>query len=84
MIQTVETGSHPNDLVLNQDGSRLFVANANSNSISVIDLLSRRVQETVVTTLFSRSPQGSTPNALALSPDGNILLVANADNNALA
>jgi len=84
LTQNLTTGSHPNDIVISPDGNRLFVANANDNSLSVIDLKTLRVSETVVTTLYPKSPEGSTPNALSLSPDGRTLLVANADNNNLA
>ncbi|HEX8659007.1 MAG TPA: YncE family protein, partial [Hymenobacter sp.] len=62
---TVE--SHPNDMALTRDGRRLFVANANSNSVSVIDTRFGRVTETLNTALFPASPAGSTPNGVALS-----------------
>ena len=39
------------------------------------------VTETIMTTLFPKSPEGSTPDAVAVSPDGETLYVANADNN---
>lgn len=82
--KSIQAGSHPNAMALSADGTRLFVANANDNSISIIDLKTQRVRETVITTLYPKSPVGSTPDALALSPDGNTLLVANADNNNVA
>ncbi len=75
---------HPSDLLLTRDGRYLFTANANDNSVSVIDVKARRVIETLNTALFPAAPAGSTPNALALSPDQKTLLVANADNNCLA
>jgi YVTN family beta-propeller protein len=75
---------HPSDLLLTRDGKYLFTANANDNSVSVIDVKTRRVLETLNTALFPDAPAGSTPNALALSPDQKTLLVANADNNCLA
>ncbi len=90
---TIETGSHPNDMVFARDrngpGKTLFVANANDNSVSVIDVKTRRVLETLNTALFPNAPAGSTPNGLALLADRNggphkTLLVANADNNCLA
>jgi len=80
----IATGSHPNDLVLTRDGRYLFSANANDNSVSIIDLRSNKVVETLNTALFPDAPAGSTPNGLALTPDGKTLLVANADNNCLA
>ncbi|MDA2925296.1 beta-propeller fold lactonase family protein [Acidobacteria bacterium AH-259-L09] len=82
--KAIAVGSHPNDLAMTPDGQRLFVANANSNSVSVVALKKEKVSETIVTTLFPKAPQGSTPNALAISPDGQTLFVANADNNNIA
>jgi YVTN family beta-propeller protein len=84
----VSVGDHPNDMVVlpgnGASGDRLFVANANLNSVSVIDLSQRRVIETIITSLVADAPPGSTPNGLAISPDGEKLFVANADNNYVA
>ncbi|WP_338870184.1 bifunctional YncE family protein/alkaline phosphatase family protein [Spirosoma sp. SC4-14] len=80
----INTGSRPNDLIFSRNGKLLFVANANENSVSVIDVKTRKVLETVTTALYPDAPAGSTPNGLALSSDQKSLLVANADNNCLA
>ncbi|MBD0260873.1 MAG: beta-propeller fold lactonase family protein, partial [Cytophagales bacterium] len=80
----IPTESHPNDLVTTRDGKYLFVANANANSVSVIDVAGRKVLETISTALFPEAPAGSTPNAVALSTDEKTLYIANADNNCLA
>ncbi len=80
----ISTGSHPSDMKFTRNGKTLFVANANDNSVSVIDVKTRRVVETLNTALFSDAPAGSTPNGLALTSDNKTLLVANADNNCLA
>ena len=74
----VKVGSHPNDLAFAKDG-RLFVANAGSNSISVIR--GEKVIETIKTSFDPKAPVGSTPAALAITNDGKRLYVANADNN---
>jgi len=80
----ISVGRHPSALLLNRDGSRLFVASASTNTIAVVD--TKRMH--VLTRLLDAPPagpnQGSTPNALALSPDGSRLYVAEADNNAVA
>ncbi len=78
---TISVGDHPCDMALTPDGGRLFVANANHNSVSVISVSQGKVLETILTSLTPSAPFGSTPNALALSPDGSTLFVANADNN---
>ncbi|HEX6648600.1 MAG TPA: YncE family protein, partial [Pyrinomonadaceae bacterium] len=80
----IPVGRHPSALLLNRDGSRLFVASAGTNTIAVVD--TKRLS--VLTRLLDPPPagpnQGSTPNALALSHDGLRLYVAEADNNAVA
>ena len=80
----IPVGDNPNELLLNKKGDMLFVANANDNSVSVIDLLQRKVIEVLNAALFPDAPAGSTSNGLALSDDGKRLYVANADNNCLA
>jgi len=80
----IPVGEHPNAMVANSDGARLFVACANTNAVWAIDLGALRAVEQISTALFPDSPPGSTPDALGLSPDGKTLLVANADNNAVA
>ncbi len=80
----IKVESHPNDMVVSKDKKYLFVANANSNSVSVINLASRKVVESIGTSLFPDAPAGSTPDGLAVSDDGNTLYIANADNNCLA
>ena len=76
-------GDHPNEMVLSRDG-RLFVAEANRNSVSIVDTANGRVLETLNTALFPNALPGSMPNSLALSPDGSRLFVANANNNNVA
>ncbi len=80
----IPTGEHPNAMALTNDDARLFVACANTNAVSVIDVDRRRVVEQIGVAMFPEAPPGSTPNAVSLSPDGRQLLVANADNNVVA
>jgi YVTN family beta-propeller protein len=80
----IAVGSHPNDLCLSRNGRVLFVANANDNSVSVIDIKKRQVLETLDAALYPGSPAGSTSNGVALSEDEKHLYIANADNNCLA
>jgi YVTN family beta-propeller protein len=83
-LSTIKVGSHPNELLLNKKGTRLFVANANDNSVSIINTATGKVTEVVSTSLFPTKLTGSTTNGLALSPDEKTLYIANADNNCLA
>ncbi|MCC8424248.1 bifunctional YncE family protein/alkaline phosphatase family protein [Mucilaginibacter sp. UR6-11] len=83
-LSNIKVGSHPNELLLNKKGTRLFVANANDNSVSIINTATDKVTEVVSTSLFPTKLTGSTTNGLALSADEKTLYIANADNNCLA
>ncbi len=83
-IGKIPVGEHPNQIVLHPKDSRLFVACASTNCVSVIDTAAGTVQETIFTALFPQSPEGTTPDALAIAPNGKTLYVANADNNCIA
>lgn len=83
LIKKIEVGDHPNKMTLSPDG-RLFVANANTDNISVIDTKTDKVNETISVSPYPDALYGSTPNGLAVSPDGRTLYVANADNNDVA
>ena len=84
ILHLVPVGSHPNDMVESPDGRRLYVANANDNTVSVIDIHRAVVTETLSSALLPDLPPGSTPNAVALNADGTRLAIANADNNYVA
>lgn len=84
LIATIPVGSNPNDLCLTKNGRLLYVANANDNSVSIVDVKKRKVLETIVASLFADAPTGSTTNSVALSSDEKTLYIANADNNCLA
>jgi len=80
----VEVGRHPSALLLNPDGTRLYVASASTDRVAVVDTHARRAVATLQDPPPSGPAEGSTPNALALSPDGKSLFVAEADANAVA
>lgn len=81
---SIAVGDNPNDLCITRNGSFLFVANSNDNSVSVIDVKKGSVIETLNAALFPNAPSGSTTNGVALSEDNKTLYIANADNNCLA
>ena len=82
-IKDIEVGLHPSGMVLSPDGSRLFVACANSDVLSVINTATDEVVEEISVHLEKDLPFGSAPNALAISRDGKILYVANGTDNAV-
>ena len=79
----IAVGLHPSGMALSPDGATLYVANANSDTISVIDTRTDQVTATLGAKPLPELPFGSAPNALAVSPDGTTLYVANGGNNLL-
>jgi YVTN family beta-propeller protein len=77
-------GLHPAGMCLDGDQALLYVANANSDTISVVDVSTMHVQHTVLARPLADLPFGSATNAVALSRDGRMLFAANAGNNAVA
>jgi YVTN family beta-propeller protein len=84
LTDSISVGDNPNDLCLSRDGRYLFVANANDNTVSVLNIKERKVLETLNAALFPTTLSGSTSNSVALSDDNKTLYIANADNNCLS
>jgi YVTN family beta-propeller protein len=82
--KTIRVGLHPSGMVASRDGRFVYVANANSDTVSVLDTRTEEVVETIACRPEARLPFGSGSNALALSPDGGTLYVANGTNNCVA
>lgn len=80
----ISVGLHPSHMVLDRMRGRLYIANANSDSVSVVDTTARRVTATWSVRPDAGLMFGSMPNALALSEKGDRLLVALGGNNAVA
>jgi YVTN family beta-propeller protein len=85
--KTIEVGLHPTGMTLSPAGDRVYVTNANSDTVSVISTLTDAVVNSLrVGDLGSEreSLLGASPNAVTISPDGRTLFVANASQNAIA
>jgi DNA-binding beta-propeller fold protein YncE len=80
----IEVGDHPNELLITQNDDRLFIADANNNTVSVVDLNAKKETEKIISSIKPDAPYGSTPNAICFNNDESVLIVANADNNYLA
>lgn len=82
-VVEIEVGLHPSEMVLSPDRSKLFVACANSDVISVINTNTNELVENIPVQVDKDLPFGSSPNALTISQDGKTLYVANGTNNAV-
>lgn len=90
VVRRVKVGGMPVKLVANRSGTRVYVANANDDSVSVVDTTRGEVVSTIATVAPPADARvvgrlrGSNPNALALSPDGGTLWVTNGGNSDVA
>src|SRR5258708_1225087 len=80
----ITTGRHPPALVWDESGGRLFVADGNSDSVTVIDTRADSVVTRMAIAPFRERQIGLAPTALALSPDARTLYVALGGANAVA
>jgi YVTN family beta-propeller protein len=75
---------HPTAMLPNAEGTRLFVANSNADSVSVIDTGADQEIERIDVRLAENALVGASPEGIALSEDEKTLYVANAHSNAVA
>ncbi len=81
---TLAVGLHPTALALDEARRRLYVANGNSDSVSVIDTERVQVVKTFAIQPFSQAVRGIAPTALQVSADGGTLYAACGGINAVA
>jgi YVTN family beta-propeller protein len=67
-LASIPVGEHPAHVVMDRDGKRAFVTNAEDDSVAVVDLASGRIIRTIGT--------GRYPHGLRISPDGREAYVA--------
>lgn len=78
------TGLHASALALSPNQRWLVVANAGSDTLSVIDTRTDRIVETIWMRQNPADLFGAQPNALAFDPSGGRLFVCNGSQNAVA
>ena len=78
------TGLHACALLLTPDERYLCVANANSDTVSVISTQKDEIVETIPLRWRAQDPFGASPNALAIDPSGKTLFVCDGTQNAVA
>lgn len=84
MVSETAVGLHPAGMVRTADGTRLYVANANSDTVSVLDTATMRTRHTILVRPVADLPFGSATNTVCLSKDDKTLYAANGGNNAVA
>lgn len=82
--KSISVGGHPSGVAASPNGKFVYVANANSDTVSVIDTAKDEVVETIDCKPEAQLPFGTGSNAVALSPDGQMLFVANGTGNCVA
>jgi YVTN family beta-propeller protein len=84
-LSFIPVGRHPTAMIFNAARTRLYVANSNADSVSVIDTLADREIERISVRLAEQSAlTGNSPESLALDREGATLYVANAHSNSIA
>ncbi len=85
MLNELPLGLHPNAIVNSKDNRYLYVANGNSDYITVVDVQQEKIKDSINVGLFQGSTTyyGSSPNALQLDERGLTLYVANGWDNAV-
>jgi YVTN family beta-propeller protein len=71
-VGTIDVGLHPTALFVK--GNALFVANTNSDTVSVIDTTTDQVVQTIETRPWPESAVGYQPNSIAMTSDGHLLV----------
>ncbi len=80
----IVTGRHACALALSPDEKFLVVANAGSDTLSVIDTRTDEIVETICARQNPGDPFGAQPNALAFDKSGKKLFACNGTQNAVA
>lgn len=86
LLKEIKVGLHPNDIISSPDEKFIYVANANSDEVSVISTNQDVISEKISVRLGEeKNPYwGDSPNGLGISDDGKILYVANGMDNAIS
>ncbi|MBL9199576.1 MAG: bifunctional YncE family protein/alkaline phosphatase family protein [Opitutaceae bacterium] len=83
-VATISVGLHPTALAWDEPRARLYVANGNSDTVSVVDTRTDKVASTITLRPFATAMPGVAPTALAVTADGATLYVACGGINAVA
>ena len=79
----IPVGLHPGCMALSNDKKKLYVANSNSDNVSVINTGVDQFVKFISAKPLETLPLGSSPNAIAISPGDTTLFICNGGNNAI-
>ena len=68
-VATIPVGHEPHEVAATPDGRKAFVSNVGDDTVSVVDLVHRKVATTI------HADHLDQPHGLAVTPDGRTLLV---------
>ncbi|MEN6337050.1 MAG: beta-propeller fold lactonase family protein, partial [Phycisphaerales bacterium] len=83
-VREIMVGLHASAIAGSPNGRHVVVANAGSDTLSVIDAQADKVVETIWAKSTPADLFGASPNALVFDPSGDTLYVANGTQNAIA
>ena len=83
MVTEILVGLHSSALAVSPDRRHVICANAGSDTLSVIDVRTDKIVETIWAKAKPSDLLGATPNALAFDRRGSTLFVANGTQNAV-
>lgn len=86
VLTEINVGLHPNAILASLDQHFVYVANGNSDDVSVISTENDKVVETISVKLLDQENTliGDSPNGLAINKSGSVLYVSNGMDNAIA
>jgi len=77
LLPSIPVGTGPRGVAVNAAGTRVYVTNYSSDTVSVID-------GTTQTVIGSPIPVGDGPDGIALSPSGSIVYIANQESETIS
>jgi len=75
LARLLKSGSDPEQFDVSHDGKRLFVANEDSGTLTVVNVATGAVEKSV--------PVGKEPEGVRMSPDGRWIVVTSEEENAI-
>jgi YVTN family beta-propeller protein len=84
VTHSIDVGLHPTAIAWDEPRQRLYVANTNNDSLSIVDTADPRVVATMPMQPFGLALKGVAPSAVAVAADGRRVYVALGGLNAVA